>query len=243
MGITKFYLVTIYVCICECKTNFLNYLNTMNTNPDAKRILIYGDSITWGRVACESERFDVSTRYTGVVQKELGDSYEIIEEGLRGRTAKGENGFFPNKNGFDQFPVILASHLPLDMLIIFLGTNDTNNKSQKDSKQIVDDLESYIEVVGEVSSMMSIEVPKLMFIAPPLVDENNLRGDSMFEGAYEKGKDVSGYLKRMTMENNCYYFDSNGCIQVCNEDGVHIDGEANVRLGEELVNYIITLDL
>ena len=51
-----------------------------------KRILIYGDSNTYGFDPDTFGRFDENTRWTKVCQKLLGDEYEIIEEGMCGRT-------------------------------------------------------------------------------------------------------------------------------------------------------------
>ena len=56
------------------------------------RILCYGDSNTWGTIGRweESEipslRYEPDVRWTGVLQKELGEGYCIMEEGLGGRT-------------------------------------------------------------------------------------------------------------------------------------------------------------
>lgn len=60
--------------------------------PEKKQILCYGDSNTFGTIGRwaasdePSERFDENTRWTCVLQKELGDHYHVIEEGLGGRT-------------------------------------------------------------------------------------------------------------------------------------------------------------
>ena len=51
------------------------------------RILCYGDSNTWGYIpGTDHQRFSKEERWTGVLQTMLGDTYEIIEEGLNSRT-------------------------------------------------------------------------------------------------------------------------------------------------------------
>ena len=52
-----------------------------------KRILCFGDSNTWGTIPGEPGRFPSHTRWTGVLQKELGQNYVVIEEGNGGRTS------------------------------------------------------------------------------------------------------------------------------------------------------------
>jgi lysophospholipase L1-like esterase len=50
------------------------------------RILCYGDSNTWGYDPATQDRLDRDVRWPGVLRSALGEGYEIIEEGLGGRT-------------------------------------------------------------------------------------------------------------------------------------------------------------
>ena len=50
-----------------------------------KRILCYGDSNTWGYKPVTGERYDEDERFTGVLARELGEDYRVVEEGLVGR--------------------------------------------------------------------------------------------------------------------------------------------------------------
>ena len=53
------------------------------------RIVAYGDSITYGWIPNAnppSTRYGPEDRWPGALQKELGNNYQVIEEGLDGRT-------------------------------------------------------------------------------------------------------------------------------------------------------------
>ena len=53
------------------------------------RIVTYGDSITYGWAPNPnppSTRYDFEDRWPGALQKALGSNYQVIEEGLDGRT-------------------------------------------------------------------------------------------------------------------------------------------------------------
>ena len=58
-------------------------------NNEIKEILCFGDSLTWGWNPFDRGRYPFEKRWTGVLQKELGKDYRIIEEGLNGRTTNG----------------------------------------------------------------------------------------------------------------------------------------------------------
>ena len=64
-----------------------------------KRILAFGDSNTWGYIPGTAERYDEDTRWTKLLEKKLGDGYEVVEEGLTGRTTVFDTGFDDLLNG------------------------------------------------------------------------------------------------------------------------------------------------
>src|SRR3990172_1574496 len=113
----------------------------MNINPSAKRILCYGDSNTRGFIPLKNglERYPVDKRWTGILQKLLGQDYEIIEEGLDARLTSRED-FRPDvlyKNSLSHVFPIVASHKPLDLVIIMLGTTDLKEKINMQPEETV----------------------------------------------------------------------------------------------------------
>ena len=52
-----------------------------------KHIVCFGDSNTHGYCAETNGRFDEMKRWTGLLQKKLGDEYLICEEELNGHTS------------------------------------------------------------------------------------------------------------------------------------------------------------
>lgn len=90
-----------------------------------KRILCFGDSNTWGLVAGTGSRYDWETRWTGRLQNALSkDGFQVVEEGLCGRTTVFDDMTRPGRSGADLLPVLLEAHAPLDLVILMLGTND-----------------------------------------------------------------------------------------------------------------------
>ncbi len=87
-------------------------------------VLCYGDSNTWGYRPDQTGRFPRSERWPGLLQSRLGEAVDVIEEGLNGRTSAFDDPFLPHMNGLLYLPVALATHAPLDAVVLALGTND-----------------------------------------------------------------------------------------------------------------------
>ena len=91
-------------------------------------IVAYGDSNTWGYDPAPGARFAADVRWTGVMSRELGADFRVIEEGLNGRTSVFDDPIEPYRNGLTYLPPCLLSHAPLDLIIISLGCNDLKRR-------------------------------------------------------------------------------------------------------------------
>ena len=117
-----------------------------------RTVLCYGDSNTYGYIPGTHGRYDSETRWTGVLSRLLGDDYRVIEEGLSGRTAGRDNAEEGWKNGFDYLRPCLLSHMPLDCLVIMLGTNDCKLYMNQSPEMIRD---SMIRLAQEAESVFA----------------------------------------------------------------------------------------
>ena len=87
-----------------------------------------GDSNTHGYCAMNDGRFDENERWTCLLQKNLGEDYLVLEEGLSGRTTCFQEPLFEGLSGLDYIYPCLMSREPVDLLVIMLGTNDTKER-------------------------------------------------------------------------------------------------------------------
>ena len=95
-----------------------------------KTILCFGDSNTWGYSPAGGPRFDIHTRWAGVLRDTLGESHHIIEEGLCGRTTVLDDAIEGGaiKNGKRYLPACIHSHCPFELFVLLLGTNDLKQR-------------------------------------------------------------------------------------------------------------------
>ncbi len=209
----------------------------MNTNLHAKRILLYGDSLVFGKASGENKRLDSNTRFSGVLQDLLGEDYEVIEEGLRARMIKGENGFFPNRDGAQQFNPIIGSHLPLDLVIIILGTNDCNIKARKSATEIASSFVQYAAVIDEWVQFLEVPKPGLLVVAPPSINEPyyDEGAKAIFgDGASDKAAGLPIAYQQIAEQIGAGYIDLQTVCNPAEGDGIHLDAEGNRQVAEAL---------
>ena len=94
-----------------------------------RTLVCFGDSNTWGYVpGSNGRRFHRDVRWPIRLQHALGDDWEVIAEGLSGRTATLDSPVAEGRNGLPYLVPCLHSHAPVDLLVIFLGTNDVGER-------------------------------------------------------------------------------------------------------------------
>ena len=211
----------------------------MNINPDIKRILCYGDSLTFGSDHINNTRLDVNKRWTGVLQKMLGDKYEIIEEGLGGRTTELDD---PNREGRDgllYFIGTMASHTPLDLVIILIGTNDLKIKFNRMPQQIASSFEKYNEAIKTACDKWGFKYPKVLLIAPPLVNEAQTPADWGFGGAGEKSKLLAQEYKKIADKLGFEFLNLAPIVKPSEFDGTHLEAKENIKVAEAIHSKIV----
>jgi len=202
-----------------------------------KTILCFGDSNTWGYNPVSSGRYPRDKRWTGVLRNELGNEYEIIEEGLNGRTTVWEDPIEGDKNGKRQLPLCLESHKPLDLVILMLGTNDLKKRFSVSAFDIANSVGVLVDIVKKSMTGINSSSPKVLLIAPPPTAKLTDFAE-MFEGADEKSKKFSEYYKRVAKEHDCEFFDASEIIVSSNLDGIHFEEIEHHKLGKAVANIV-----
>jgi lysophospholipase L1-like esterase len=206
-----------------------------------RRILCFGDSLTWGWVAVPegspTTRFPYHERWTGVMAGTLGAGYEIIEEGLSARTTSIDDPADPRLNGSAYLPSALASHLPLDLVIILLGTNDTKSYYRRTPYEIAVGMSKLVvQVLGSAGGVGTVyPAPKVLVVAPPpLAAQPDPWFEGMFEGGREKTIALPTQYKALTNFMKVEFFDAGSVISTDGVDGIHFTAKNNADLGAAL---------
>ena len=89
-----------------------------------KKILVFGDSNSWGYVPAKGTSFPENIRWPGVAAKALGTDFCISEDCISGRPTILEDPRHPKRCGLDALGYSLISQSPLDLVVLAVGTND-----------------------------------------------------------------------------------------------------------------------
>jgi lysophospholipase L1-like esterase len=215
----------------------------MNTNPQAVKILCYGDSNTWGYVPISETRFPVDVRWTGLLQSALGDGYWIIEEGFNGRTTTIEDPDSPGKNGLQYLYPCLRTHNPIDLIILMLGTNDTKCKLNRSAGDIASGINQLLNEIRQTAWNNKGEAPVVLLLSPPMVDESVERARDEFAGAAEKTAQLPALYQSLAEQHAVFFRDVSQWVSPSPRDGIHLEPVDHRIVAENLFNEILSLNI
>jgi lysophospholipase L1-like esterase len=210
-----------------------------------KNILCYGDSNTHGTKPIDFDMLDVDfipstyrypeeKRWTTIMQKGLGDNYNIIVEGLNGRCTVFDDPVEGiHKNGSTYLLPCLESHAPLDLVILTLGTNDLKNRFSVTAFEVALGIGKIIDIIKKSGSGPDGSCPEILIVCPPPLGKLSHLSEILV-GGQEKSLELDKNFKKVAKLNNCHYFNLGRIIKTSSKDGVHYDQEELVKIGENL---------
>lgn len=209
-----------------------------------KRILCYGDSNTFGANPAWRPDLDASEtnpkrlpenrRWPKILQKLLGsEDYEILEEGLCGRTTIYRDQAWPYCNGRDYVVPCILSKLPLDLLIIMLGTNDMKKifAPSVDSAQLA--ISELVKTVKNEYLYEGFPVPKILLVSPITIG-GNLEKSFLYGTFDENSREVSRHLSKVqeavARMYGCEYLNAASVAEASDIDSIHMNPENHKKL-------------
>ena len=204
-----------------------------------KTILCYGDSNTFGFNPADGSRYDKNTRWTSLLQKNLGDEYNVINEGANNR-----NGFVSNPQGDfysaqKHYPKLILNSENIDIIILAIGTNDLQFSYNANS----DDFEQGLENLILISKK---KIDNIILIPSVILSGNILNG--FFKIQFDKtsilkSQSVGEIYYKLAKNYNCRIFDINKFTQPSEMDGLHYSAESHKLIADNLAKFIISENL
>lgn len=204
-----------------------------------KTILAFGDSLTFGARADGPTRHDKADRWPVALQQALGPDYDVIAEGLNGRTTVfGDPQAVHLRAGCDVLPTLLHSHQPLDLVVIMLGTNDVM-VAEKSSRAATRGMARLVEIIRHHPYWGGAPVPRILVVAPPACIAD-AAGQNTPRDVAETAKLAAGYAT-VAQENGCSFFDAGSVAKAALPDGVHLDADGSRAIGAALAPVVQTI--
>lgn len=211
-----------------------------------KQILCYGDSNTWGHDPVTKTRHPYDIRWPGVLAKLLGEEYNVVECGIGGRSTVFDDPYFPYRNGGKSLPYALLEHMPIDLLLISLGTNDLKFTDALGSAKGIASLIRIARHTYSSSSVVPIlaEGSKILVISPIRMDPdiNTKRPGTQPEGAYEQSCRFLQEYRPICEQYGAELLDAAAFAEPSEVDCIHMDAENHNRLAHAVFHKIMQME-
>ena len=194
-----------------------------------KTVLCFGDSNTWGYVpGTDGERWPREQRWPMRLQAALGEEWDVIAEGLNGRTATVDSPVAEGRNGLTYLLPCLHSHMPIDVVVIYLGTNDAGDRYSLPAETIAWAVGRLVRVVRTSEAGPDYSAPEVLVVCPPPFGQ--LDPDASFANAGAKSKQLGRWFAEMCAELECELLDLEGIAAYSDLDGVHLDADGQAAV-------------
>lgn len=211
------------------------------------RVLCFGDSNTWGFDPEKFWRFSRKMRWTGVLQDQLGEGFEVIEEGLNGRTTVWDDPVEGHhKNGLPYFKACLESHAPLDLVIIMLGTNDLKQRYSLPASDIAEGAGVLASWALRSQSGRGDRAPQVLLVSPIEVGDE-IALDPLCDGRLglmfgpdspSRSRQFKTWYRTVADTLGCGYLDAAQIAKPSPLDAVHLDAEGHHDLGVAIAQAV-----
>ncbi len=206
-----------------------------------RRILVYGDSLSWGIIPGTRERFAFSRRWPGVLETALdpsGRTIRVIENCLNGRKTVWEDPFKGGRNGAQSLSATIEAQSPLDLVIIALGTNDFQDTHDNHAWASAQGIAKLIDIVRQAPIEPGMPEPAILVLAPPAIVKPQGPIAAKFRGAETRCAGHVEAFRVVAVEKSVFFFDMNTVTTASRVDGIHLDEDQHAMVGNGLAPLV-----
>jgi len=168
------------------------------------------------------------------MRRQLGVGWDVIEEGHPSRTTLRDDPIEGgHKNGLRALPICLESHMPLDLVIVMLGTNDLKHRFSATPSDIAESIEVLVDAIKASEAGPAGGEPAVIVVAPAPMQEVDWLAE-MFLGGAAKSLRLPGLIRDVAKRTGSGFVDAGAFVESSAVDGIHFDSDAHRILGLEL---------
>jgi lysophospholipase L1-like esterase len=206
-----------------------------------KQILVYGDSLSWGIVPGTRERHPFAVRWPGRLETRLvaaGMPVRVIEDCLNGRRTVWEDPFKPGRNGVAGLAQRIEVNSPLALVVLALGTNDFQSMHANAAWHAAQGVAALVREIRCAPIEPGMPVPAVLVVAPPSIGEATGTMAAKFAGGDRRSFGVADAYREIAATLGCPFFDAGAVVRASSVDGVHLDADAHLALGDALAEVV-----
>lgn len=201
-----------------------------------KTILCFGDSNTYGYIPGSGKRYNIQTRWPRLLANLLGGEYDVVEEGLSGRTTAFRDLIEPGRCGLDTILPCVMSHEPLDVIVLMLGTNDTKSRFHVTAQEIGYGMEELIMKIGGYYHYRE-GMPQILLVSPvPLGDMSD--AVEFNEASRQKSLLLADIYRQIADTFHCRFLDAGAVTEELGCDGIHLTPRGHAALAQAMAEKI-----
>lgn len=220
-----------------------------------KRVLVFGNSVAWGWVPqptfIPSQRFPAEDQWPRVMGATLGPGYEVIIDALSGRTTDVADPLVPQVpgvglNGIECLPATLVAHLPLDLVVLALGSNDFKPQFGRSAFRVALGAGMLIDTIQELGNLYgtlwyTYPPPAILLLCPPPFAKPIKAARELFEGAEKRAQGLATAYAHVAAAAGVAFVDAGTIVQSDGIDGVHLTAKSQRKLGAAMAGHVADL--
>jgi len=209
-----------------------------------QEILVYSDSLSWGIIPTTRNRLPFDSRWPGVMENKLnvkGLSVRVIEDCLNGRRTVWDDPFKPGRNGLIGLAQRIEIHSPLALVILMLGTNDFQSMHPYNAWHSAQGITTLVMAIRQAPIEPGLPVPPILIVAPPPIQTPKGPVAPKFLGCETKCVGLAEAYREVSIALGCHFFDSSTVTLSSRVDGIHLDTDQHLTLGEAMAEVVQAL--
>ncbi len=209
-----------------------------------KRVLVFGDSNAWGWMPqltlIPASRYPARVRWPAVMQATLGDGFEVVVDALPGRTTDVADPMLPGMEGAQldgsaYLPAAIVAHMPLDLVVVMLGSNDLKTHFGRSASRIAQGAAKLVDIVQRSGDMFGsgwlvYPAPGALLVCPPPPRKLAALAEWL-SGGPERAEALPKAYRQVAEAAGVPFLDAATVVASDGVDGIHFTEAAHHRLG------------
>lgn len=201
------------------------------------------------RMASQPSANPDGVRFAGVMQAALGDGFEVVVDGLSNRTTNTDdfmdwgNVDAGALNGAAHLPAAIAHEMPLDLVVLMLGTNDLKAGFDRSPDDIARGALAAQSALASTGIATEYPAPRVVVVTPPPLGTMNHPGIAEFlVGGPDKSRDLDRAFETAFGTGDVVLLRASDMMGATDGfDGVHFTPDDHSQLGRALADEVRTI--